>query len=201
MILKETFRSGGKYKNELMEIQASLCTKNWLIHLWVNLGRILYPIFGNAFWQRGYDKYKEDDAIDQVFVEESKHIVQIVIISFIPLGIILDLVCWRYRHLSSLIFYFELVSLVIQSFVPWDFGDFRPVIVLVILGSNFILYSNGSVGNIIGCTLGSLVIELFCHQFILAEEFKFGTLSGAMLNAVSIFIIVTVLSMLVTYIA
>ena len=74
MILLETLRSGGKYKNEVMEIQASLCTKNWLIHLWVNLGKILYPIFGNAYWQRGYENYKEDDAINQEFVEKSKHI-------------------------------------------------------------------------------------------------------------------------------
>ena len=72
---------------------------------------------------------------------------------------------------------------------------------MVILGLNFIMYSNGSVGNIIGCTVTSLVIELACQPFILSEDFKFETLSGAILNAITGFIISTVLCMLDTYIA
>lgn len=45
------------------------------------------------------------------------------------------------------------------------------------------------------------MMEMLCFRFTLVEEFKFSTLTGALLNALSCFFILTVLSMLITYIA
>ena len=201
MILKETFRSDGKYNNELKEVQLSLCTKTWLIHIYVNIGRVIYPIFDNSFWQNGYRDYKENETINQEFIEESEDVIKFLIIVFIVLGLLLDVVCWRYRHLSSSIFYFELISLTVQSFIPWDFGDFRAAITLITIGGTWIMYANGSRGNIVASVFCTLFQTLFCHQMILKEEFAFGIVSGAILNAITIFIIGTILAMCITYIA
>lgn len=63
------------------------------------------------------------------------------------------------------------------------------------------MYANGSFGNIMASVACTLVQELYCHKMILKEEYTFRDFSGAILQAISIFLIGTILGMCITYIA
>ena len=95
--------------------------------------RVVYPIFGNAYWQKAYKDYQQDDAINHEWVEQNKNTVQAILISTIPIGILLDVVCYRYRHLSRWLIYYELVVIFLQGFVPFNFGDFKGLIILMLM--------------------------------------------------------------------
>ena len=63
--------------------------------------------------------------MNQDLVEQSKEYVKIMMVTMIPLGVILDVLAWRYRKLATLIVYYECFNALIQSFVPYDYGRFE----------------------------------------------------------------------------
>ena len=72
---------------------------------------------------------------------------------------------------------------------------------MITIGGTWIMYANGSVGNVMASVVCTLVQELYCHKMILKEDYAFRDFSGAILQAITIFFIGTVLSMCFTYIA
>ena len=62
----------------------------------------------------------------QDFVDETEAYVKFAIITLLPIGILLDVLIWRWRKLANVLLYYELVSsFVLHGFVPYDFGDFH----------------------------------------------------------------------------
>ena len=55
------------------------------------------------------------------------------IIVLIPLGVILDILIWRRRRLAKWLFYYELLSILSQGFVPFNFGDFQLIMLLMLM--------------------------------------------------------------------
>jgi len=53
------------------------------------------------------------------------------IITMIPIGLALDVIVWRRRHLASLLVYYELLSLIIQTFCPYDYGNFKHLLIML----------------------------------------------------------------------
>ena len=49
----------------------------------------------------------------------------------IGIGIVLDLIVWKWRKLANTILYYELFSFFIQSFVPFDYGDFDQLVLFI----------------------------------------------------------------------
>ena len=56
-----------------------------------------------------------------------------MIIALIPLGVLLDLLVWRRRHLAGWLIYYESLSILVQGFVPWNFGDFQGLILIMVM--------------------------------------------------------------------
>ena len=46
----------------------------------------------------------------------------------LAIGIILDLVCWRYRKVANGLFIFECLNLIAVNFVPLNYGNYEPFI-------------------------------------------------------------------------
>ena len=49
-LFKDTFRRGGAYRDEMLNVQRSLYTKSWLIHMIMMFSRVAYLILGIAYW-------------------------------------------------------------------------------------------------------------------------------------------------------
>ena len=127
--------------------------------------------------------------------------VKTVIIVLIPIGVLLDILVWRRRHFAIWIYYYELLSLLNQHFVPFDYGDFANLMLLMAMLMSFILHSCDLSRNIISCTIVSLVMMFGPNPIIYKEIWSFGMIIGKILNAFFIFTLLTVLSMVVTYVA
>ena len=63
--------------------------------------------------------------------------IKIIIIALLPIGLILDFMTWRKRKFGNVIVYYEVVSNLVQAFVPFDFGNFE---LLVILQTYLLVY-------------------------------------------------------------
>jgi len=96
-LFKETFQYKGLYSEQRSQIEAMLCTKSWVLHCVTTSSRILFPLLGVAYWQKAYKDVHKNDTIDQEFVSQSEVVVKAVIIGLIPIGVLIDIVCWRHR--------------------------------------------------------------------------------------------------------
>ena len=98
--------------------------------------RVVYPLLGIAYWQKAYeDKHElahkatsDFDRINQEFVSATETYVKIAIYALIVLGVLLDIVVWKQRRFASWLLYYECVSFIVQGFVPFDYGNFRTLV-------------------------------------------------------------------------
>ena len=76
---------------------------------------------------------EEYEELNRDFVEKSEPIVKMVLIALIPIGVLLDVLIWRRRQFANWLLYYELVSILLQGFVPFNFGDFQLIMLLMLL--------------------------------------------------------------------
>ena len=79
----------------------------------VTFSRILYPLLGNAYWQKAYLSRAELTNIDQDFIERSMGPIKTAIVGYVIAGFLLDLLVWRRRKYASWIIYFECIVAII----------------------------------------------------------------------------------------
>ena len=155
----DTFRLGA-HEEQARIVQASLWTKSWLIHLVVTFSRILYPLMGTAYWQKAYAARADLDTIDLAFVERVMGPTIIAIYCYVAAGVLLDLLVWRRRKYASWIIYYECVVTIISAFVPFDYGSYQGIILLMVLTQTFIEFATATGPNILALALTCLVIDL-----------------------------------------
>ena len=56
--------------------------------------------------------------------------VQAIIIALLPIGVILDILMFRWRWFANCVIYYEVVSVIFQTFVPFDYGEFQLLVIL-----------------------------------------------------------------------
>ena len=124
-----------------------------------------------------------------------------MIIALIPLGVLLDLLVWRRRHLAGWLIYYESLSIFVQGFVPFNFGDFQGLILIMvmIMASLNVLCDTGPA--IIVSSLSVFIVESTCYSLVLKKGFSVGVLFGAIVNALACTLILTALCMMIVYIA
>jgi len=80
---------------------------------------ILLAIFSDASWEENPnsldDTTKQCINFKENFTEKVEFIAKITIYIMLFLGLILDLICWRYREVSSVLFYFENALMILMS--------------------------------------------------------------------------------------
>lgn len=96
------------------------------------LTRVIYPVLGISYWQKGYKTYETIPNIDIEFVKNTETTVKIINYAFIVIGVLLDIVIWRHRKYARIIPYLEIAVLFIQGFVPFNYGDFMGILSVMI---------------------------------------------------------------------
>ena len=81
--------------------------------------------------------------------------------TLILLGILLDILCWKYRKSSQYIIYYELTRMLIMAFVPIDHGETTNGVFFMQLLYYMILYSCNPGPNTIASTI-AITIVLTC---------------------------------------
>jgi hypothetical protein len=82
------------------------------------------------YWQKCYENLDKRTDLNLPFVNASKPFVLYTMFAFLPIGVILNIVAWRYRYLTKWIFYFELLMLIVEGFAPVFYGQLRDEMVL-----------------------------------------------------------------------
>ena len=80
---------------------------------------------------------------------------------FILPGVILDILIYKKRHLAKWLCYYELTSILIQGFVPFNYGDFMNLTLLQSLLQIYITMACDIGPNAIACVATMLIIY-FC---------------------------------------
>ena len=138
-------------------------TKAWVTHLILMLSRVVFPIFGIAYWQKAFNERVQNNIteLNEDFIDKSENAIKIGIWIIIVLGVLLDIICWKYRYLSKLILYYELFSILWQGFVPFDYFSTMNMIYIMLFTQTFIAVAVDMSPNVIACTLSFLILQ-FC---------------------------------------
>ena len=92
------------------------------------LTRIIYPILGISYMEKGYETYETIPNINTELVKSTETMIKIINYIFIVIGVMLDIVIWRHRKYARVIPYLELAVLFIQGFIPFNYGDFMGIL-------------------------------------------------------------------------
>ena len=145
----------------------------WVIHSLKNAIMILLAIFGDASWEVNPNSL--DDATKQCidFNEEFANTVAFMakttIYIMLCLGLILDLICWRYRKVSSLLFYFENALMIVVSLLPSNFNKHFLGITMRLLFC-VVAFACQARGSIIFASLMTLCYQFFIHPNIYSGQ-------------------------------
>ena len=103
------------------------------MHVVSMLSRIAYPVLGIAYWQRAYKDRENNPKLNQEFVNDSEFAVKTTILVMIILGLVLDVLIFKYRWMARYLVYYEVLSIFSQGFVPFNFGDFMNIFLLMLM--------------------------------------------------------------------
>lgn len=196
-----TFRHSKESQHEIKKIEKSLYSRAWVFHIIGMLSRTGYPLLGIAVWQQAFDGRTKNEDINQGFIDDYEFIIKTVIISLIPFGIVLDLICYWRRDFARFIFYYELICLIVQGFVPIDRGDFGTFFLLMLLFYLGVVMSTTTRMNILAAVATFIVLEFGPIPIVHQQDWKLAMVLSKLLYLGLTFILLTFLGMMLTYIA
>lgn len=119
----------------------------------------------------------------------------------IILGVLLDLLSWKYRKFARYIIYYEMIYGMLFSFVPVNLGDLSNPFYVLNIGVSFVLYACQVDVDIVSCTI-ALTIQLMIQKpLVFNQEFTLGFALGQLFHSVFALFFLMFSGMLVTYIA
>ena len=101
-----------------------------LAHIGIHGSRIINTLMKSNYWQKCYEDLDKRTDLNLPFVYASQPYVLYTMFAFLPIGVILNIIAWRYRNLTKWIFYFELLMLIIEGFAPVRYGQLRSEMIL-----------------------------------------------------------------------
>ena len=200
-------------------------TRAWIFHMLYGISRVGQWLTNNSIWQ-------EDECIkdlttelqdDNLQVEAEMNIknelllcpdynhdllnpivdvVRWVIKIGIVLGLVLDIACFKYRHLANLILYYESIQYILVFLIPSK--TYLELSQYVIAIFHFILFLVTYTDQ--GIQIVFLTVDLaFINFFILGEAYQRGLKFGAVINhtiiVILFFILCSSMAMVVAYIS
>lgn len=85
--------------------------------------------------------------------------IKLAIVALIPLGLILNVICWRKRSLCHLIIYYENLSTFVQGFVPTNQGDYGSLVLMMYTVFVFFCYGTNFKKQAIATALAQLLVD------------------------------------------
>ena len=145
----------------MKQISYSLHTRAWLAHILNMMSRVVFAVLGSAYWQKAYKEKDEIEELNHDFVDKSESALRGALLTLIIFGVLLDILCWKYRRYSELIIYYELIRIMVQAFVPIDHGETTNGVFFMQFLYYMILYSCKPGPNTIASTI-AITIVLTC---------------------------------------
>ena len=142
-------------------MERGLQTKTLIAHTVMMLSRVGFSSLGQSYWQKAFKTREENQFLDQQFVELTMPYVKIFIIALLPIGLILDLLTWRRRKFGNLIVYYEVLSNLVQAFVPFDYGNFELLVILQTYLMVYLICVCKTGQSVIACIVG-ITLHEFC---------------------------------------
>lgn len=165
-LLKDTYIRRLEHEREYQTLQRDMHLKSLICHFFVMLSRVVYPLLGIAFFQRGYASVPTLEKVDREFVEATKPTVLIITYTLIVVGFLLDALCLWKRELAVVLFYYEMVSLVNQSLIPFDFGNFGELVLLMVMVQHLITVGCDLASNTVAAAVTTTIIMLVSFPLV-----------------------------------
>ena len=118
--LKNSLRGNITYREDQRIVERGMLTKAWVLQTCATLIRCVFALAGMASWQVAYENYKDNPMVNQEFVTYSEKIIKPLMVCMIIIGLTLNIIVWRYRHLAVLLLYYELAMFTIMSLIPYE---------------------------------------------------------------------------------
>ena len=121
--------------------------------------------------------------------------IRYVVYAMLAVGVTLDLACWRWRSAANMLFAFECLVLVLEGFIPIDFGQWQAFVICL----QFLLLQ-ASVGlhpaaNIVASTLIYFAVEFFESPKVRASDDYKSKTSYSVAGLLACFVVGTLLQM------
>ena len=181
------------------ELRQSMHTKSWIFHIVVSLSRVIYPAFGVAYWQKAYSHDHDESMMNLEFIKLTEPIIKITTITLIALGLLLDILIWRRRKYAAWLLYFELLNVLLQGLVPFNYGHFTLTILCMTFVMIYVLVGCNMGPNIIATILTLTVVVFVEIPLLHREEWDGIMVTGKFFTVLVCFLFLTGASMLFTY--
>ena len=121
---------------------------------------LLYATFGDVYW------LKETDPncvpFDAELQEKLGLFPEITIYTMLAISVILNIICWKWREASAVLFFIECGQILLESLVPHP-ASRTMLIVVVRFTAATILLSTESRSSIAVATIGALCTQIVSH--------------------------------------
>ena len=117
------------------------------------------------------------------------------------MGFLLNIMVWRWRSLAKYIFCYELLFMIVHGLIPLNYGGFKLMVHCMTFVFSWFLFTCDIGLSVISYTLVSLAIQFLEYPFVYNETWSVGLVGEKLFTALTLFFSLTVISMLITYIA
>ena len=132
-LMKETVSPSGPVKTQMNKLEEVLQTRAMICHCVFTATRVLYPLLGIAYWQKGRENLEQLPKVNIDFLGAHLDSLQAVMIAWIAVGVLIDALSFAWWPITKAIFYYECTGLILNSFFPLDMGDFGELIMYAIM--------------------------------------------------------------------
>lgn len=129
----DSFWISSEVKEEYERVAYLLSIKAIIFHCLITLSRVVYPILGVAFWQKGYANLDKLEGVNREFIEGNWPIIYSLIISFVAVGVIIDLLSLKWPSIARYFYYYECFGVVLWSLSPVNLGDFGELMLMNVM--------------------------------------------------------------------
>ena len=157
-------------------------------------------MIGNTFWQLAYKEKDKLDGFNHEFIDRTESTLKAIMIGFQILGALLSIFVWKYRKFAKYLIYGQLISLIIQGFIPAFNDQVQRRLTTEICLTFFLLASNIGL-DIIAATSVFFIKLCFVAPILLKETITVEFLCSNLLLSAFVFAIFSVFGMLLVYIA
>lgn len=200
-LLRDTYKTSGVMGGERLKLIELLEVRAWLCHIFITLTRIIFPMLGIAYWQKGLRNAAELEGVNKEFVEENRSLLVTLIMVFIAVGVLMDILIWKWRWLGRYLFYLECCGVVIYSLLPIDLGDLGEIQIVAILAQSFLVFGCDVGYDMIGALATICLNSLVVYPFVYRQTLDSVLITHKLTNIVAVAMMSIVVTLFFTYIA
>lgn len=170
------------------------------MHTLISLTRLLYAVLGNSYWLKAYDDIDKIKDVNEEFIAETETAVKTTIIAIIALGCMLDLLIWKRRAYAKGLIYYELVFIIVISFVPFDYGQVVSPTMLFTFVMLHLGYSCDIVFNTFAVTIAHSLSSILIYPNIYNQDLTSKVILVKFWDSFMVFVSCFCISLAVTYV-